>query len=126
MSADAILPFAKACLDQFNSLDITGDQLKRALTVYGREGAIEAFADAEGMKPMASAVAMLNCRRGLFMDFVDGPGVPDHEHDAHLEAVARVRLIEPTEDSVPLGDSGVCFDDRHFDELLELASELPW
>lgn len=126
MSETAILPIAKACLRQFNSVDLTGDQLKRALAVYGRPGAIEAFADAEDMRPLASAVAMINRRCGLFFDFVDGPGIPDHEHAAHLEAVARVRLIEPNEDAVPLGDSGVCFDDRHFDELLELASELPW
>jgi hypothetical protein len=113
-----------------NTVSLTGDQLNRAFHVKGglvreRLAALTAYAEREGIIPIAYAAQALVLRMGLVADFLDGPGIDNADWDPTLEALARVRIIDD-EDALPIGDSGICFDEVQFEELLAFAHELSW
>jgi hypothetical protein len=123
----------KAPGDRFayiNAVAITGDQLTRAFHVRGaladaRLSALKAYAEREGITPSSHAAEALVLRMGLAGDFLDGPGIADADWNDMMEAIARVRIVDD-EEMVPLGDTGIRFDNQQFGELLEFAREMPW
>lgn len=113
-----------------NAVTITGDQLNRAFHVAGalsdaRLTALTAYAQREGLTPLSHAAQALVLRMGLVADFLDGPGIENKDWDATMEALARVGLVDDAE-ALPIGDSGICYDEAQFEELLAFARDMPW
>jgi hypothetical protein len=115
---------------EINAVKISGDQLNRAFQVEGALGddrvtVLTTFARQERIAPLNHAAEALLLRMGLVADFLDGPGIENAEWNDTLEAIARVRLVDDA-DALPIGDSGICLDEAHFDELLAFIREIPW
>lgn len=117
-------------LENINRVKITGHQLDTALHLRGAGGedrlsVFTDYAKAEGIEPLEHAAEALMLRIELACDFLDGAGPEDDDWKNKLEAIARVKLVD-NEDARPVGESGVCFDQVQFDELLLFIREIPW
>lgn len=124
-------PIDQTLYDAINAVSISGDQLERAFKVHGvldeeRFAALSAYAEREGLRPIGDAARALVLRLGLLSDFLEDPGIEPNDWRPMLEAIARVRLLPNDVDDLSLNDGGQCFDERHFNEMLEFAREMPW
>jgi hypothetical protein len=110
-------------LDQINAVALTGDMLVDAFAyaqgpVETRRARLERFAAHQRLKPPAVAAEALSVRMSLLGALMDSCGIVEGEWLATCEAVARIKLEDGRNYSLPWGDGGVSYDEAQLQEMI--------